>query len=369
MPAGRPDRPHETSRLWSQIGTIPLLYSRVRIDRFGYELPPNVVSSEDLENRLEPLYRKLRLQKGQLEALTGIRERRFWNTGYRVSDGAILAGRKAIAASKIPVEDIGMLIYGAVCRDHIEPATACTVSHGLQLPAGAQVYDVSNACLGVLNGMVQIANAIELGQVRAGLVVACEASREVVERTIDRMNETGDMAFFKKNIATLTGGSGAVAVLLADRSLSEGGHDLLGATVRHANQYHRLCMWGGDTETAGDGQHFIETDAMGILSNGVQLGQATFEQFRKELGWDRSRPDRIVCHQVGETHQKHILRAIGMTEDRDFTSFRHLGNIGSVSLPLTAAIASEREFLARGDTVGFLGIGSGLNCLMLGISW
>lgn len=344
-------------------------FSRVHIAGFGYELPPNVVTSEDLENRLRPLYRNLRLQKGQLEALTGIQERRFWDSGYRVSEGAIRAGTKAIAASGVPVEAIGMLIYGAVCRDHIEPATACTVSNALQLPPGALVYDVSNACLGVLNGMVQIANAIELGQIRAGLAVACEASREVVERTIDRMNETGDMAFFKKNIATLTGGSGAVAVLLADRALSENGHRLLGGAVRHANEFHRLCMWGGDTETAADGQHFIETDAMGILSNGVTLGQATFREFRKALGWDENRPERIVCHQVGETHQKQILRAIGLTEDRDFTTFRYLGNIGSVSLPLSAAIASEREFLTPGDSVGFLGIGSGLNCLMLGIRW
>jgi acyl-CoA:acyl-CoA alkyltransferase len=43
--------------------------------------------------------------------------------------------------------------------------------------------------------------------------------------------------------------------------------------------------------------------------------------------------------------------------------------VGTVSLPITAAIAHERGFLAPGDTVGFLGIGSGLNCLMLGIEW
>ena len=102
-------------------------YTRVRIDSFGYELPLNVVTSEDLEDRLQPLYRQLRLQKGQLEALTGIRERRYWDPGYRVSDGAIRAGQKAISASQVPPEAIGMLVYGAVCRDHIEPATACTV--------------------------------------------------------------------------------------------------------------------------------------------------------------------------------------------------------------------------------------------------
>ncbi|MEA1900628.1 MAG: 3-oxoacyl-[acyl-carrier-protein] synthase III C-terminal domain-containing protein, partial [Thermodesulfobacteriota bacterium] len=60
---------------------------------------------------------------------------------------------------------------------------------------------------------------------------------------------------------------------------------------------------------------------------------------------------------------------IGIPEEKDFTTFRHLGNIGTVSLPITAAIASEREFLIKNDLVGFLGIGSGLNCLMLGIEW
>jgi 3-oxoacyl-[acyl-carrier-protein] synthase-3 len=36
---------------------------------------------------------------------------------------------------------------------------------------------------------------------------------------------------------------------------------------------------------------------------------------------------------------------------------------------VTAAIAKERDALLPGDLVAFLGIGSGLNCLMLGIQW
>jgi 3-oxoacyl-[acyl-carrier-protein] synthase III len=72
---------------------------------------------------------------------------------------------------------------------------------------------------------------------------------------------------------------------------------------------------------------------------------------------------------VGATHQRTILDAIGMPPERDFTTFRYLGNIGTVSLPITAAIAEERGFLSPGDLVGLLGIGSGLNCLMLGVNW
>jgi 3-oxoacyl-[acyl-carrier-protein] synthase III len=77
----------------------------------------------------------------------------------------------------------------------------------------------------------------------------------------------------------------------------------------------------------------------------------------------------VICHQVGSAHQRTILESIGIDESKDFSTYRYLGNIGTVSLPITAAIAHERQFLEKGDLVGFLGIGSGLNCIMLGVAW
>ena len=65
-----------------------------------------------------------------------------------------------------------MLIYAGVCREQFEPATACAVAADLGISPDAAVYDLSNACLGVLNGIVDVANRIELGQCRAGLVVS-----------------------------------------------------------------------------------------------------------------------------------------------------------------------------------------------------
>ena len=346
-----------------------MIYSKVYIDSFGYELAPNVVTSDDLEERLAPLYDALHFQKGQLEALTGIEERRFWDPGYPVHEGAILAGRKAIQASGLAPEAIDMLIYGGVCRSHLEPATACAVSDGLGLGPHAQVYDVSNACLGVLNGMVHVANAIELGQAQAGLVVSCESAREIIDITIDNLLREKDMELFRKTVATLTGGSGAVAVLMTEASVSDRGQRLLGGVVRNATEHHNLCTWGPDTGIPSGSAHTMATDSVGILQNGVTLGLEAYEMFMQELQWEQGKPDKIICHQVGATHQRSILSAIGIPKEKDFTTFRYLGNIGTVSLPITAAIAGERGFLTKGDDVGFFGIGSGLNCLMLGLSW
>ncbi len=60
---------------------------------------------------------------------------------------------------------------------------------------------------------------------------------------------------------------------------------------------------------------------------------------------------------------------IGISEEKDFSTYPFLGNMGTVSLPMTAAIAEERGFLMEGDNVAFLGIGSGLNCMILGLEW
>ena len=49
-------------------------YSRVYVDAIGYELAPVVVTSNEIEQRLSPLYEKLKIQPGQLEAWTGISE-------------------------------------------------------------------------------------------------------------------------------------------------------------------------------------------------------------------------------------------------------------------------------------------------------
>jgi 3-oxoacyl-[acyl-carrier-protein] synthase-3 len=344
-------------------------YQRVTLDAIGYELPPNVVTADDIEDRLSPVYDALRLKKGQLEQITGIQESRYWDPDFRLSQGAVSAGKKALDAAGITAGDIGMLIYGAVCRENLEPATACPVADGLGIGPNAHVYDVSNACLGMLNGMVQVANAIELGLIRAGLVVACESCRQIVDATIDRLLDSPRMEVFKTTLATLTGGSGAAAAVLTDGSFGSRAHRVVGGMIKNNVSHHRLCTWGPDTGIPASRPHVMNTDSVGVLTHGVALGVDTFTDFKKELGWGPDLPDKIICHQVGTTHQKTILKAIGVDPSKDFSTFRYLGNIGTVSLFVTAAIAHERQFIETGDRVGFLGIGSGLNCLMMGLEW
>lgn len=345
-------------------------YRNVYINAIGYELPPVVVSSGELENQLAELYRALHISAGQLQALTGIRERRWWYPETPLSQPAAAAGRKALHSAAVDAKDIGAIAYTGVCRELFEPATACRVADALGIRGEVLIYDISNACLGVLNGILDMANRIELGQIRAGLVVSCESARELNETTIRRMLAHKDMAFFSRSIATLTGGSGAVAVLLSDNSFaSPHSHRLLGGAAMAEPIHHPLCRWGLESDGLDQFRQFMNTDAVAVMQNGIALGKQTWMKFLETMNWCEQQIDRVICHQVGSAHQSAILKELAISPHKDFSTYPFLGNIGSVSLPVTAAIAAERAVLKKGDNVALLGIGSGLNCMMLGVEW
>jgi 3-oxoacyl-[acyl-carrier-protein] synthase III len=339
-------------------------YRRVCLEALGYVLPAEVVSTDALEQRLQPVYERLRLPHGRLELMTGIRERRLFQPGTSPSAISLASAEQAIQASGIERHHLQALVHGSVCRDFLEPATACSVHHGLQLPAECLIYDVSNACLGILTGMVQVANMIELGQIRAGLVVGTECGRDLVDNTIHRLNEDHSLSRqdIKHLVASLTIGSGSVAVLLCDDKLSRTKNRLTTATVRAHTDHHQLCRSEGLAT-------FMNTDSERLMNEGVATGEETFEQFLAESGWHREDIHKTICHQVGVAHRKLLFQSLKLNTELDFATVETLGNTGAAALPLTLALAAEAGHIGPQDHVALLGIGSGINCQMLGVEW
>ncbi len=348
-------------------------YSTVFIESFGYELPSHVVTTAELEQRLQPFYKTVGFEPGQLEALTGIRERRYWDKDHTLAEHAAIAGQRALDEAEISPGQIGALAYCGVCQDGFEPATSCDVASRLNLSETAHIFDVKSACLGMITGIVQIANEIELGNIKAGLVVSCETARQIVDSTIDEINTHKSIEFYKDAVATMTGGSAAAAVLLTDGTIGNTDnrkHRLMGGVVRNAIQYHDLCHWGfEETGMPTHSRVIMRTRAQGVLEQGVSLAQKTFLAFKKEFNLSDHQPDKFIGHQVGAIHHQKFYQALNQDIKKDFCTFPFLGNIGTVSLPITAAIADERGFLKPGDLVAFIGVGSGLNCYILGVQW
>ncbi len=339
-------------------------FADVRIEGLAHVLPPEVVTSLELEQRLAPVYERLRLRAGRLELMTGIRERRFFPAGMPPSEGAAAAGARALAG--FDRARVGCLVHAAVCRDFLEPATACVVHRALGLPPECQVFDLSNACLGVANGMAVVGGMIERGEIEAGLVVSAESGRALVEQTIqDALADQGlDRERFKLAFASLTIGAGAAAVLLA-RADGRPGRRLLGGAARADSSHLDLCR--GDAD--GRAGPLMSTDSEALLQAGNALAARTYAAFLEELGWQRADVDRCVTHQVGSAHRRLLLQTLELDPGADFPTVETLGNAGSASLPLSFSLAVEAGHVRPGQRVALLGIGSGLNCMMLGVQW
>jgi 3-oxoacyl-[acyl-carrier-protein] synthase III len=343
-------------------------FERVCIESLAVALPAEVWTSAALEERLRPLYERLRLPEGRLELMSGIRERRVWPVGTRPSAASALAGRKVLAQSRL-ADRVGLFIHSAVSRDMLEPATASFAHHAIGLPAAVQVFDLSNACLGFLNALAVAGSMIESGQIGCALVVAGENGRPLVEETLRRLLDgTLDRNAIKPFFANLTIGSGAVAAVVCHDSLLPAGaarHRLLGGVARAATGHSALCQ--GDT--AGGGGLAMQTDSEQLLVAGVDLAAETWAEFKLATGWDEARVDRFIGHQVGVVHRRKLFERLGLDLKKDFSTFETLGNMGSVSLPATLALAVEAGVVKEGDRTALFGIGSGLNCMMLALEW
>jgi len=349
-----------------------MLYRHVCIESLGYELPSNIVTTLSLEERLAPVYERLNLSLGRLEMMTGIRERRLWDRETPPSKTSAIAAEKAIANSKLDRNDIECLLHTSLSRDFLEPATALLVYDSLGLPPSATVFDISNACLGFINGVVALANMIELRQVKAGIVVASESSRQITETTIGEILNDPNMTKerLKLSLASLTLGSGAVAAILVHSSLSKRGHRLIGGIIRNASKHNGLCRIGNDTYFFEPDAHpTMATNSEGVLKNGLKLADETWKALKKELAWHNSDVNRVFTHQVTAIHNSALFETLKLDRSKGFASVEYLGNIGTVSLPLTFALAVEANCLNTGDKIALLGIGSGLSCIMLGVIW
>jgi len=342
-------------------------FQNVRVAAVAHALPEERVSSLDIERELAPLYERFRLREGRLELMSGIRERRFFTRGTTPSRAAARAGERALEVSGVSRDRIGCLIHGAVSRDFLEPATATVVHRLLDLPDACTVFDLSNACLSVLNGMVLVAGMIERGDIEAGIIVSGEDGRGLVEETIKDLlaSETLDKKGFKQAFASLTIGSGAAAVVL-ERADDKPGRRLVGGSILSATEHNVLCQ--GDRSEDSDGP-LMSTDSEALLQAGNALAARNFASFLESLSWSRDSIDRVVTHQVGAAHRSLLFETLGLQKDRDYTTFEILGNTGSAALPVTMSMALDAGSITPGHRVAMLGIGSGLNCLMLGAEW
>jgi 3-oxoacyl-[acyl-carrier-protein] synthase-3 len=339
-------------------------FSRVCLESIAWVQPPVEVTSAQIEERLRPAYQRLRLPEGRLELMTGIRSRHFWSGPVLPSWASAQAAKRVMGKSRLDVRrEAGIIMHCGVCRDRMEPATASYVHSELGMGWETQILDVSNACLGFLNGMLLAAGLIESGQIRCALVTTGEDGLPLLENTIASFSDPAQTRTSVKMLfANLTIGSGAAAAVLCHEELAPGAMHLRTAVVSTDTFANRLCQGG-----AAQGGLEMATDSEALLEAGLAVAGRAWDALGRESGWDAGSLSRVVCHQVGRVHQRRLLEQLGLDESLDFPTYQFMGNTGSAAAPSALAAAIEAGAVPAGGRVAVLGIGSGLSSIMMAL--
>ncbi len=141
----------------------------------GRSVPEGILSNEDLSKLVET-------SDEWITSRTGIRERRKARDGEVLSDFCVAAGRQALEAAGLGVEDLDMLIVATCTPDQPIPAVACIVQSKLGAKKAA-AWDLNAACSGWLYGLHMGDALIQSGKAKTILLIGAELLTRYVNYT------------------------------------------------------------------------------------------------------------------------------------------------------------------------------------------
>ena len=319
---------------------------------------PIVATSASFDEHLMATYARVGMLPGMIEELAGVRERRWWPEDITFADAAAMAGAKALAEAGITPSQVGVLMNTSVSRDYLEPSTAVAVHHQLGLPTSCLNFDISNACLGFVNGMQLAGTMIDSGQAEYVLLVNAEGAEQIQQTTLRRLAEPDSTADdLREQFATLTLGSGAAAMVLGRADRHPEGHRVQGGVSRAGTEHHDLCVGNLDR---------MRTNSRKLFEAGLALAVDTWRDALAD-GYDWAGADYFVAHQTSVKHLRAVATSLGVDPEKFPTTLPRYGNMGPAAVPFT--LAQHVDSLQSGMRIVLIGIGSGLNTSFAEISW
>jgi 3-oxoacyl-[acyl-carrier-protein] synthase III len=285
-----------------------MLFQHVAIAGLAHIDAPRRLTSDEINARLKPTLDRLGIKTDVLGEIAGIHARYLWEDNVQASDVATLAGgqgagrcRHRPGQGRPAGQHLGQpRLPGAVHRLHRQrqpgPADTC------------QNFDVANACLAFINGMDIASRMIERGEIDYALIVDGETANLAYEKTLERLGrEDATEEQFRNELATLTLGSGAAAMVLARAELAPGAPRYKGGVTRAATEWNKLCRGNLDRHGhrhphAADRRH--------------QAGAEDLRRRQARAGLGVEELDQFVIHQVSKVHTAAFTKAIGIDPRR-----------------------------------------------------
>ena len=197
----------------------------------GY-LPDEIVTNDDLAKVVDTSDEWIRER-------TGIRRRHRAAPDQAVSDLAVEAARKALAAAGRSPADVDLIIVATTTPDLTFPATAAIVQRKLGCPIGI-AFDVQAVCSGFVYALSVADGFVAHGRSRCALVIGAETMTRLMDWT-----DRGTCVLFGD-------GAGAVVLEPVEGQGTIADRGLLGFALRADGTKQDLLFVDGGPSTNGE---------------------------------------------------------------------------------------------------------------------
>jgi 3-oxoacyl-[acyl-carrier-protein] synthase III len=310
--------------------------NKIKLESLGIYLPEK---STTMEEMLRACRRRPRLD---LERITGVHERRVAE-GEFAADLASKAAARALAMSRYRAEELDVIICTSISKHNaedqfsLEPATAISVRKAVGA-RNALVFDVVNACAGMLTGIYVLQGLIRSGAARRGMVVSGEQNLPLAWTATREIRHSLD-----GQLAALTLGDCGAAIILDESADSRYGFHWLDLVTGAKHDHYCYSR----PSRRGRGGMLI-TKARGLQVKGNQHFPFYFKQALDGSGWSVDDVHHVIPHQVSvraiKTGTKALTRFLGVElPDYFLCCAEKYGNTTT-----TSHFLALHEFILRG---------------------
>ncbi|WP_280268303.1 3-oxoacyl-ACP synthase III family protein [Nocardia wallacei] len=333
---------------------------RTRFESLGAYTPSTVRSTEDVISSLS-VPRSI-----DLERITGIKNRHIHNSDPDDYESSFAMALRAIddclRHSDYSADEIDVVISVSITRFRepdihcFAPAFALMLRNAIGATKALH-FDLSNACAGMVTGVLVLDRMIKAGVVRNGLVVSGEQITPIADTAAREINQPYDPQF-----AALTVGDAAVAVVVDDRG--DDNDEIHYVELNTAAYGAEFCIGMPSDKTTGIAMY---TDNRQLASeHRYQQALDRMSDFMKETGrtWESEKYDYWIHHQFSGPAIEYISQLaeqhFGTPMPQALNVLEEYGNTASTShfLVLHEHLAQQR--IPRGSKVLLVPEASGI---------
>ncbi len=324
----------------------------VEIAGTGRFLPDNIVTNDDLAQRLDTTDEWIRSR-------TGIRERRIAPDDMGAADLGAGAAMKAMKSAGVEPGEIDILIVATATPDRWLPSTACEMQAKLGC-SNAVAFDIMAACSGFIYGLTVAEGYLAAGRGEVALVVSAEKMSTIVD-------------WEDRSTCVLFGDGGGAAVV---RPANGSGRGILSSHLRSDGNLGELLSRpaGGalipmSHAVLDEKTHLVRMKGREVFKHAVRNMADACQHALQTAGLTRDDVDLLVPHQANMRIIESTAKHAGVPMERVYVNVDRYGNMSSATVPVAIDEAVEKGLIGPGSNVLLVAFGGGLTWGAMALRW